>query len=636
MEDEKMGGVEIAPESQPIYDVAQECLSLFQKCPREPKHGFGETLSTSQERFRSWAAYLGVFALKNVSLDTRLRFEPEIRDLAMLLLDVCRSDLRRAIRLASKGSLIRRDSFPKEGAAASFPGGDPLPLSKEAKGALYGIVGSIDRLHRLAVRIRTSSRDDQKLEERVAEFAKKLMPDGFGDIVWLILKYKFPKANEGLIEKLTKSIVFRRHRLLYQRHHYKKLSYVRFQSTSQTEQPPDSSVPIAVGGEQQHQEKQQPSSQADLDGRRKRWGKRPDCMGEGTETEFLSNTNPTLFVRDRFDRQDDIRDKRPAPTVVTSGSSWVGKIVYPCAPKAEGASSHTTCPFCFQELRVVDNEEPKWWKRHVDSDLQHFICLSDQCPQSLHYFSTFTSWLDHMESEHEPDWPMFIYPNSSEWRCPLPRCRVDTFPDAASFKEHIAALHSNEIDPSDLELVADNSRLPQPRETDLCPLCHESVSKTLPPIQDDETAEPEGTKETGKTKQSEEKRKPRKAVVRFVDDDSQAASSGETEPIDGDIKQKSHQPADSGDSTTGVKSTFTMAKHISRHLENISFLSLRGLEPDDDEDSPGSGSRLQGSDHSSANDSIAFECVSERAETFVSSETWAYVVRVRFVSNPSA
>ncbi len=81
---------------QPIYDAAQQCLRLFEECPQEPKDHIGEPISASHRRFRSWAAYLGAFALKSACLDTRLRYEPEIRDLVMLLLDVLETDLQRS------------------------------------------------------------------------------------------------------------------------------------------------------------------------------------------------------------------------------------------------------------------------------------------------------------------------------------------------------------------------------------------------------------------------------------------------------------------------------------------------------------------------------------------------------------
>ncbi|KAG4444052.1 hypothetical protein IFR05_000512 [Cadophora sp. M221] len=593
-------------EAHPVYDVARECDRLFKQCPQWLKGQLEDTISTSQRRFGSWAAYLGVFALKSASLDTRLRFEPEIRDLTMLLLDVLQTDLRRGktlqrrkkrkvnqllitrvsvTKLASKRSLSRRNTLGKSNivTASSSPAEDvPLPLSKETIGALYGIVGSIDRLHRLAVRIRTSSKDNQTLEERVTNFAKQLLPDGFKNAVYHILKYKFPKAEEELIMKLTKSIVFRRHRLMYQRHHYKKLSYDRQPSSAEVTQLPDSK-PITTKSEGQQQ---QSRSKTSLLKEKKDKDKYFDHPGDDQKTERVSSTNPTLFRKDCFDQQGDDKGERPAPTVFSVGSSWVGKIEYPMAPKSEGTSTHAVCQFCFQELQVVGNEDPKWWERHVDRDMDHYICLSDECRQSLHYFYSFHSWIEHMESEHEPDWPRFIYPKSSEWRCTLSGDHTGSFTDVVSLEQHLSSFHSKEFDMSDLDLVAKNSRFPQPRDPDICPLCQESINSLKPAVQHQEP----------------EKKNPsrKKRVVKFKD---QSSSSGDE--IDGKIQTASSL-------IPPRNSTSKMVKHVAKHLKSVSFLSLRGLEPEEeDEEDDSSGAKMRGSDRSTFNGSIAFEYVSQ-------------------------
>ncbi len=254
---------------------------------------------------------------------------------------------------------MRRDSLPKSGTTVSPAEAQAsLALSSGARGALSGIVGSIDRLHRLAVRIRAASRDDRKLEQRITQFAKQLPLDNFAEISRLILKSKFPQAEEGLIMKLKESLVFRRHRLLYQHHHQKKLSYIRRPSVTQLEEVAETS-PVGT--------KREPPQPNTVEGLLPD-NKRPESEGlehhdgdAGAETDMVSNTNPSLVRKDRFDRQEEVDDERPEPTISVGDSFWAS-IAYPAPPKAEGTSTHAVCQICFRELRVVGNNGLRWWE----------------------------------------------------------------------------------------------------------------------------------------------------------------------------------------------------------------------------------------------------------------------------------
>lgn len=50
-------------------------------------------LQKLQKRFVDWAAYLGVFAEGNASLDQRLKRHPQYRDLILLVLDMLNMNL---------------------------------------------------------------------------------------------------------------------------------------------------------------------------------------------------------------------------------------------------------------------------------------------------------------------------------------------------------------------------------------------------------------------------------------------------------------------------------------------------------------------------------------------------------------
>lgn len=95
----------------------------------------------------------------------------------------------------------------------------------EDDAAMYGITGAVDRLQRIAMTIRESPRTDEV--ERVRNFASKQQPDGFPDIMTARMQFLFPDAEPTLRSQLVESIVYRRHRLLWNRRHLKKLGQQR-------------------------------------------------------------------------------------------------------------------------------------------------------------------------------------------------------------------------------------------------------------------------------------------------------------------------------------------------------------------------------------------------------------------------
>ncbi|KAE9364084.1 kinase-like protein [Stipitochalara longipes BDJ] len=131
-------------ENRSIYDLARECDCLFDEYLRAPRLE-SEFIEQNRRRFLSWVSFLGVFAPQDVSLDTRLRYKPDIRGLVMLLLNVLRRNMRRAIKTPNS-SMMGIIKFN-------------IDHPSDSGSLAYGIDGSIDRLHRLAIRIRQSSKD---------------------------------------------------------------------------------------------------------------------------------------------------------------------------------------------------------------------------------------------------------------------------------------------------------------------------------------------------------------------------------------------------------------------------------------------------------------------------------------------
>lgn len=95
----RMPAIEDEEHGQHICDAAQRCESLFQKLQSTlaGNGDFGERfypiVRDQYQRFDLWAGFIGVFAEYNASLDSRLRFYPEVRDLVLQMLNLLASNL---------------------------------------------------------------------------------------------------------------------------------------------------------------------------------------------------------------------------------------------------------------------------------------------------------------------------------------------------------------------------------------------------------------------------------------------------------------------------------------------------------------------------------------------------------------
>lgn len=80
-----------------IFSLAGICEALFLQCYENLQLPSSMTRTRAElqhERFHLWASYLGVFTSYNVSLDKRLEYGGEIRNLAVQLLKLVRMNLQ--------------------------------------------------------------------------------------------------------------------------------------------------------------------------------------------------------------------------------------------------------------------------------------------------------------------------------------------------------------------------------------------------------------------------------------------------------------------------------------------------------------------------------------------------------------
>jgi hypothetical protein len=85
------------PIMRSIRDHAGKCEDLYENLLLVMSRTSDEhyqIVQEQQQRFERWAGYLGVFAVPQASLDSRLESDPDIRDLVAQLLEILEKNIQ--------------------------------------------------------------------------------------------------------------------------------------------------------------------------------------------------------------------------------------------------------------------------------------------------------------------------------------------------------------------------------------------------------------------------------------------------------------------------------------------------------------------------------------------------------------
>lgn len=80
-----------------IYDATRCCQEGFLEYAKVPTI-FTQEVEQLQQRFSTWAGFLGVFAASDVCLDRRLAYRPEVKQLFLSMLTVLQDNIERGMR----------------------------------------------------------------------------------------------------------------------------------------------------------------------------------------------------------------------------------------------------------------------------------------------------------------------------------------------------------------------------------------------------------------------------------------------------------------------------------------------------------------------------------------------------------
>ncbi|GAP84977.2 putative serine threonine protein kinase [Rosellinia necatrix] len=428
--------------AEDIYSHARACEFLFTEYlqPSESLRIYHNKVHEYERRFLLWASFLGVFASEGTSLDERLQYAPETKELVLSMLQVLRRNLKRGI--------IRHLINPAMGPSIEVPKSD---------GILYGITGSIDRLHRLAIAMQYPPRTDKV--DRVRNFASKQAPDDFYDLILTRLEYVFPSAEKTLRAELAESIVYRRHRLLWTRRSSTMLAHQRVEKTENrpVEKEQEKASRSSKFGDDPHAGSTQQDSISGASNR--------GVLSSGQPSQLLQRADENSY-HDQIVGQEDNHS--------SCSSNSLPKARYPDPPLAGGDEERLVCEYCLQEIQLplggTDKARNAVWRAHIDKDLRPYVCISEQCRGFPVDFFNVKEWKAHMQNAHHADWIQFVH--RVTWQCP--HCN-DNFMTKELLHNHLTENHQKHYatSPDPLELAEDiiRSETTRFRAADECPLC---------------------------------------------------------------------------------------------------------------------------------------------------------------------
>ncbi|KAI0537277.1 hypothetical protein GGR58DRAFT_472437 [Xylaria digitata] len=427
-----------------LYDLTDKCYDAFERLVEadssselrddESPGAAPRDLLGLKNSFAFWVDYVGALAPVSASLDDRLAGSVEIKEMIIELLEM----VERNIHQLEQTELLRK--------------------GPEWNQSLSSIGAALDRLHFLASAIRKASAKKVYRDETLLNFATD-EEVFFKNTAISYVKWKFPKARKSLREHLGVTIAARRRIMSNKNRHERRLATRRTDNKStskEIEMPAESPSPAQLQTEPLKTKEQGTA---------------------GTEVTRASKLDHSLAIKY-------IRREKPTLSIRSSGTSRQEDSVshkYPPLPKVPPRERHVLCPYCRKPLDASNfrgSQATEYWERHIDGDLQPYVCLFTQC---LGEFSTRRSdWVLHMRTTHGIDWPRKVH--CATWFCDIGHTDIVEFDNEIDWRAHMrdSAQHpGRKKGPTDLQLQALAIKKQQfaLRDEHVCPICEEVPQK---------------------------------------------------------------------------------------------------------------------------------------------------------------
>ncbi|KAJ0159680.1 hypothetical protein CTA2_9284 [Colletotrichum tanaceti] len=196
-----------------IAASANKCLESFQECLQRASAVHARELSRVEDqiaRFSTWATAMGVFAPERASMDHRLRYASDVRDVVDGLLESLSYRVRAcSAALDSVGNSTQYESL--------------IAQSEGLKQSFAHIGAEISHLNKISNTIRKASTDTHV--QKAADFP--IQDDDGNDVeplLRLVFEHNvsdcFPKVSSNIRRRLVDSMILRRKLILYRRHRH--------------------------------------------------------------------------------------------------------------------------------------------------------------------------------------------------------------------------------------------------------------------------------------------------------------------------------------------------------------------------------------------------------------------------------
>ncbi|KAM0317312.1 hypothetical protein ACHAPQ_011049, partial [Fusarium lateritium] len=564
----------------PISSKAAACLSSFDRCITMAASIDAQRQSSMEDqiaRFSIWTYNMAVFAKSKMSLDHRLRWTPQVRDLVTGLLGVLEDCIDEFAALLDKlGS-----------SHLSSPRHNELLASGVFEQALLSISNEITLLNEISNTIRKANRKTQDAKA-MGDF---MMRDDDGNDIekplydaWAVnILDRFPGCNEAIRLRLAWTMVLRRRRIIYRRHRH---SGQPFRALQTSDKPSLRSLPGETEGGAHTRRFLRSTNQGDS----------PSVMASTATRsattlalpDFQKAQAPSAVSKSRtiaLNSHEGLVFPR-APGKLLSGRSKHNEKP-PNADPGQGNSTRLDFPYATLPPRtsLASTRDPlvKAWRNHADTlsgahrqeadieevcplehvtgDLEAYVCLFEECDEPYQIWARSESWLKHMKQ------------HAMRWSCPAKSHRDQPFLSQQEFQRHLEKDHSKKYSEAELSLVVTRSRRSAGPLFTSCPLCGQEAKefteniekhiaghlrslalKSLPPSYDEK--DDEDNESSDKT--SDGAVSNRSTVSDLINDETSTFQAG----IEAAQTSAEHQ-----DSTFMVDSDIPLSKQISELLQ---------------------------------------------------------------------
>jgi hypothetical protein len=328
---------------------------------------------------------------------------------------------------------------------------------------------SIDRLQTLAMVLRKSSIQSRNI--RAKAFASEDDDGSFELFALTIIKHRYKEINGSLCEQLAASLAVRRRRFVYKSRHQSKLAYNNYVNAKES-----SVIEHAARQLVQPRQTQKRIQPSELPAKNIPFRQEEQLIGPAPSQTNASTLDSKAFRRILYDSA----AKSPFSIISRGTSIHDEKLDYPPPPIVTRGHNECTCPYCFELLPAAKVRNDRWWRHHVDADLEAYVCISERCSSDPVFFSKFEEWSQHM-AEHGPSeeaWNVHLL----MWRCPI--CNpIELFRWKNEFKYHMNSFHADRYTQSQVSTLTRRSNVSAIRDPFTCPLCNcipEEIEHIIP------------------------------------------------------------------------------------------------------------------------------------------------------------